>query len=261
MTVTSYAEGVRTERHDQVIEVTLDRPKANAIDPGLSQRLGEIFSEYRDDPSLRVAIVTAAGRFFSGGWDLKAAAPDQDFGRGGFAGLTEMFNLRKPVIAAVNGIAAGGGFELALACDLIVAAESAEFMVPEIKIGLIPDGGGVLRLPKRLPRSLANELILTGRKMSAAEADRHGLLNRLVPLSDLMTTARALAADLVKSAPLAVMAAKAVMQATEAMSVEEGYKLLASGTVPEYQRMRDSEDYWEGPKAFQERRPPVWKGR
>jgi crotonobetainyl-CoA hydratase len=261
MSVTKYSEGVRTERRDRVREITLDRPKANAIDPGLSQRLGEIFSEYRDDPDLRVAIVTAAGRFFSAGWDLKAASPNQDFGRGGFAGLTEMFNLRKPVIAAVNGIAAGGGFELALACDMIVAAESAEFMVPEVKIGLIPDAGGVLRLPKRLPRSLANELIMTGRRMDAAEADRHGLLNRRVPLPDLMTAARALAADLVAAAPLAVMAAKAVLQATEALTVEEGYKLMASGVLPEYQRMLDSEDYWEGPKAFQERRPPVWKGR
>ncbi|QEX22795.1 carnitinyl-CoA dehydratase [Hypericibacter adhaerens] len=261
MSVTNYAEGVRTERRGQVIEITLDRPKANAIDPGISQRLGEIFSEYRDDPSLRVAIVTAAGRFFSGGWDLKSAAPDQDFGRGGFAGLTEMFNLRKPVIAAVNGIAAGGGFELALACDLIVAAESAEFMLPEVKIGLIPDGGGVLRLPKRLPRAIATELLMTGRRMGAPEADRHGLLNRCVPLADLMPAARALADDLVASAPLAVMAVKAVLQATEALTVEDGYKLLTSGALPDYQRMRDSEDYWEGPKAFQERRPPVWKGR
>ncbi|MFZ5790503.1 MAG: enoyl-CoA hydratase-related protein [Pseudomonadota bacterium] len=255
------ADPVKVERRDQVMEITLDRPKANAIDPATSQRLGDVFAEFRDDPGLCVAIVTGAGRFFSAGWDLKEASPNQDFGRGGFAGLTEMFNLKKPVIAAVNGIAAGGGFELALACDMIVAADTAEFMLPEVRIGLIPDSGGVLRLPKRLPRALASELILTGRRMGAAEADRHGLLNRLVPLAELMPTARALAAEVVAAAPLAVMAAKAVLQATEALSVEEGYRLMASGTIPEYRRMLDSEDYWEGPKAFAEKRPPVWKGR
>src|SRR5690554_3742694 len=141
-------DAVRTERRGAVLEITLDRPKANAIDAATSRRLGETFVALRDDPALRVAIVTAAGdRFFSAGWDLKAAAAGdpQDYGVGSFAGLTELFDLRKPVIAAVNGLAVGGGFELALACDLIVAAETAEFFLPEVTIGLIPDAGGVLR--------------------------------------------------------------------------------------------------------------------
>jgi crotonobetainyl-CoA hydratase len=243
------SDPVKLVRREHVLEITLDRPKANAFDPPTSRRLGEAFAEFRDDPKLWVAIVTGGeGRFFSAGWDLKAASEDEDHGVGGFAGLTEMFNLKKPVIAAVNGIAFGGGFELALACDMIVAAEEAEFAFPEVNIGIIPDAGGVLRAPKRLPRAIANE-------------HRYGLVNRVVPKARLMDEARALAAEVVKAAPLAVMAAKASMQATEALTVEEGYRKLRSRTVPEYDRMKDSEDAWEGPRAFAEKRPPVWKGR
>jgi len=256
------SDPVKLVRREHVIEITLDRPKANAFDPPTSRKLGEAFAEFRDDPKLWVAIVTGGeGRFFSAGWDLKAASEDEDHGVGGFAGVTEMFNLKKPVIAAVNGIAFGGGFELALACDMIVAAEEAEFAFPEVNIGIIPDAGGVLRAPKRLPRAIANELIMTGRRMSAAEAERRGLVNRVVPKARLMDEARALAAEVVKAAPLAIMAAKAAMQATEALTVEEGYRKLRSHTVPEYDRMKDSEDAWEGPRAFAEKRAPVWKGR
>ncbi len=256
------SDPVKSVRRDHLLEITLDRPKANAIDPATSRRLGEVFAGFRDDPSLRVAIVTGGeGRFFSAGWDLKSAAEDEDHGQGGFAGITEMFNLKKPVIAAVNGIAFGGGFELALSCDMIVAAEEAEFAFPEVNIGIIPDAGGVLRAPKLMPRALANELIMTGRRMSPVEAHRHGIVNRVVPKAQLMEEARELASQVAAAAPLAVMAAKAVIQATDDLTVEEGYKTLRAGTVPEYNRVKDSEDAWEGPRAFSEKRSPVWKGR
>jgi crotonobetainyl-CoA hydratase len=162
---------VRTEVDDGVLLITLDRPKVNAIDVATSLELYSAFSRFQQDSLLRVAIVTATGRFFSAGWDLKAGeAIDADHGPGGFAGLTELFTLDKPVIAAVNGLALGGGFELALAADLIVASPQAEFALPEVTLGLVPDSGGVLRLPKRLPRAIATELLLTGRRMTAEEA-------------------------------------------------------------------------------------------
>jgi crotonobetainyl-CoA hydratase len=162
---------VRTEVRGGVLEVVLDRPKANAIDRATGIELHEAFVRLRDDDDLRVAILTGAGeRFFSAGWDLKAAAAGEedtstDFGPGGFAGLTEMFELDKPVVAAVNGLAAGGGFELVLACDLIVAADHAELFLPELSLGIVPDAGGAQRLPRRLPWFLAMELLLTSRRL------------------------------------------------------------------------------------------------
>ena len=196
-----------------MLEVTIDRPKANAIDAATSRELGEAFVGFRDDPGLRVAIVTGAGdRFFSAGWDLKAAAAgdDEGYGPGGFAGLTELFDLDKPVIAAINGWAAGGGLELALACDLIVASTTAQLSLPEVTRGLVPDAGGVLRLPKRMPRALAMEMLLTGRAIDADEAARWGLVNRVAQPEALMDEARALAERILEAAPLAVQAVKAI---------------------------------------------------
>lgn len=256
---------VRLVRNDAILEITLDRPKANSIDDATSRRLGETFCEFRDDPALRVAILTGGGeRFFSAGWDLKAAAAGDaglDYGVGGFAGLTELWDLDKPVIAAVNGYAAGGGFELALACDLIVAATQATFMVPECKLGIIPDAGGVLRLPKAMPRALAMEMMLTGEPLSAAELARWGVINRVVEREQLMDTARELATRMVRAAPLSLGAIKAVVAATSHLSVRDGYALMASGAIPGYERMRESEDALEGPRAFAEKREPVWQGR
>ena len=257
---------VRTERRGGVLEVTLDRPKANAIDAATSRELADTFLAFRDDPELRVAVLTGGGeRFFSAGWDLKAAAggeaADADHGPGGFAGLTEMFDLDKPVIAAVNGLAFGGGFELALACDLLVAADSAEFALPEVTLGIIPDAGGVFRLPRRLPRAIAAEMLLSGRRMPAEEAVRWGLVNAVVPAAGLLETAHSLADRISSAAPLAVAAVKEVLRRTEHLGVEDAYATLRSGRITAYQRMLSSEDAAEGPRAFAERREPEWRGR
>jgi crotonobetainyl-CoA hydratase len=255
---------VRIERRPGIWEITLDRPKANAIDHATSRLLSEAFLGFRDDRQARVAIMTAAGgKFFSAGWDLKAAAGGDslDYGAGGFAGLTELFDLEKPVIAAVNGMAVGGGFELTLAADMVIAADHAEFFLPEVKIGIVPDSGGILRLPKRLPRAIAMEMLLTGRRMSAAEAASHGLVNRVVPAADLLASARDLASQVVAGAPLATAAIKAVVAATETLTVEDGYKLMRRGGIDAYNRVTNSEDAKEGPSAFAEGRPPIWRGR
>ncbi|MCG8357634.1 MAG: enoyl-CoA hydratase-related protein, partial [Kiloniellales bacterium] len=172
---------LKVERSNGVLEVTLDRPKANAIDAATSRRMGDLFADFRDDPELRVAIVTGGGeRFFSAGWDLMAAAegerPDSDYGVGGFGGLQELPDLNKPVIAAVNGMAVGGGFELALSADLILAAEGARFSLPEINAGTLADAA-TIKLPRRLPYHVVMDLLLTGRWMEAEEAKHWGLVN------------------------------------------------------------------------------------
>jgi len=259
-------ESLKITMRGPVLEIVLDRPKANAIDAPTSIAMGEAFIAFRDNPDLRVAIVTGGGeRFFSAGWDLKAAAEgeavDADFGPGGFAGVTELFDLDKPVIAAVNGYAAGGGFELALACDLVVAADHAAFFLPEATLGIIPDSGGVLRLPRRLPRALALEMLFTGRRMAAEEAQSWGLVNAVVPADKLMERARELADLVAASAPLALRAIKEVVNATETLTLEEGYRVMRSGGLPVYKQMLTSEDAEEGPRAFAEKRTPEWKGR
>jgi crotonobetainyl-CoA hydratase len=261
----SMSEGIRIERRGAVMTVTLDRPKANAINGATSRALGAAFIAYRDDPELRAAIVTAAGeRFFSAGWDLNTAAEESvevDNGPGGFAGLTELFDLQKPVIAAVNGMAAGGGFELALSCDLILAAGHAEFFLPEVNIGIAPDAGGAIRLPRRVPYHVAMEMMLTGRRMPATEAHRWGFVNRVVAKSDLIAEANALADELASKAPLAIAAIKQIATSTGELSEQAGFALLRSGKLEHYERMLKSDDFLEGARAFNEKRPPVWRGR
>jgi crotonobetainyl-CoA hydratase len=256
---------VRTDVDGEVLLVTLDRPKANAIDAPTSRLLYDAFARLRDEPSLRVGVLTGAGdRFFSAGWDLKAAAageaPDADWGPGGFAGLTEMFDLGKPVIAAVNGLAMGGGFELALAADLMLVAEHAEMALTEARLGLVADAGGLLRAPRQLPRAVALELMLTGRRMDAAEAGRWGLANAVVPGERLLDTALDLAFRICESAPLSVAAILEVVRATEGQDVRTGYATMHSG-LPAYARVGTSEDAKEGARAFVEKRPPRWLGR
>jgi crotonobetainyl-CoA hydratase len=220
----------------------------------------------RSDPALRAAILTGAGeRFFSAGWDLKAAAAGEgieaDHGPGGFAGLTEFFDLGKPVIAAVNGLALGGGFELVLAADLVVAAEHAEFALTEVTLGLVPDAGGLLRLASRLPRPIAVEWLLTGRRIGAAEAARWGVVNRVVPLDGLMPAAFELAGAISAAAPLSVAATLEIMRETEGSAVAEGYRIMRGDGLPAYRAMLSSDDAQEGMRAFAERRPPRWTGR
>ncbi len=165
------------------------------------------------------------------------------------------------MIAAVNGLALGGGLELALAADLLVAAEHAELALTEVRVGMVADAGGLLRLPRRLPQAIANELLLTGRRMSAAEAHGWGLVNRVVRAGDLGDEAMRLARDICRSAPLAVAAVKEITAATEGMSVEDGFRRMRRGDLPAYRAMLSSQDAVEGPRAFAERRPPRWQGR
>jgi crotonobetainyl-CoA hydratase len=248
---------VRTSTDDGVLVITLDRPKVNAIDVATSHELYRAFRRLQQDPALRVAVVTGAGRFFSAGWDLKAGeAVDADHGPGGFGGLTELFTLDKPVVAAVNGLALGGGFEVVLAADLVVAAEPAEFALPEVGLGLVPDSGGVLRLPKRVPRAVAMEMLLTGRRMSATEAYRWGLVNRVVGSGDLLAEAVALARRVQAGAPLAISTVKQIVSHVENMDVASGFTAIRE--LPRYQEMLRSADAVEGLRAFAEKRPARW---
>jgi crotonobetainyl-CoA hydratase len=259
---------VRTETRAHVLEITLDRPTANAIDIATSRALHAAFVELRDNPDLRVAILTGGGdRFFCAGLDLKAAAiggenETADFGPGGFAGLLTLLGLNKPLIAAVNGLAVGGGFELVLASDIVVAADHAEFCLPETRVGNLADMGGVQRLPRRVPRQVAMDLLLTGRRMTAREAAHYGLVGYLAPAAELMDRARGVAAAVAAGAPLSIAAIKEVCRGVETLSDDEALRAVAvERRFPTYARMLQSEDFREGPRAFAEKRPPVWSGK
>ena len=257
------AGAVRTEVRGSVLVVTLDRPPANAIDVATSQQLYAAFARLRDEANLRVGVITGTGRFFSAGWDLKAAAageaPDADHGPGGFAGLTEL-ELDKPVIAAVNGIAVGGGFELALACDLMVVATQARLGLTEAALGLIADSGGVIRLPRRLPYAIAMELLLTGRLIDGGEAVRWGLANAVVSQSEVLDEALKLADRIVAMAPLSVVAVSLELRGLHD-DVTADFTALRSGRFAAYDRLVESEDAREGSAAFAQGRPPRWLGR
>ena len=254
-----------TTRRGAVLEVTLNRPKANAIDVATSRQMGDLFATFRDDPDLRVAILTAAGdKFFSAGWDLKAAAegeaPDSDYGVGGFGGLQELPDLNKPVIAALNGITVGGGFEIALSCDMILAAEHVRFALPEIKAGTVADAASI-KLPRRIPYHVAMDLLLTGRWMDAEEAWNWGLVNEILPADQLMQRARALADLLASGPPLVFAAIKEVVRESEGVPFQQALGRITQREYKTVDILYSSEDQKEGARAFAEKRDPVWRGR
>ena len=254
-------EFVRYEKRERIAIVTLHRPEVmNALHPPAGEELARVWDDFAADPDLWVAILTGSGeRAFSAGNDLKwtAANAVTNWPKSGFGGLTARTDLMKPLIAAVNGVALGGGLELALACDLILAADHAMLGLPEPRVGLIAYAGGTHRLPRSIPLKIAMGMLLTGKPITAAEAARLGLVNEVVPLADLMPTAERLARTICECSPLAIQATK--------QSVYEGLgRPIAEAMQTRYPavgRLYKSEDFKEGPRAFAEKRKPVWRAR
>ncbi len=243
---------VRTERIGGTLLITIDRPQArNAVNAAVATQLAAALDELEADPTLRAGVLTGAENTFSAGMDLKAALKGEspDIPGRGFGGLTEA-ELGKPLIAAVEGFAMGGGFELALGCDLIVASEHSRLGLPEVKRGLIAAGGGVLRLPKRIPHHLAMEFLLTGEPVTGRRAGELGLVNRVTPAGDAAAVALQLAEKLAENAPLALAAVKKIVRAADPAAVQR----------EEIKKLMQSADVREGMTAFAERRAPKWTG-
>ena len=255
---------IHVTREGGIWLVRLDRPRANAIDLATSRIMGDTFAAFRDDPAARVAIVTGTGeKFFCPGWDLKAAAGgdavDGDYGQGGFGGLQELRDMNKPVIMAVNGIACGGGLELAISGDIILSADHATFALPEIRSGTVADAASI-KLPKRIPYHIAMELLLTGRWFDAAEAHRWGLVNEVVPAANLMGRAWDLARLIESGPPLVYAAIKEVVRDAEDSKFQDALNRITQRKLRTVDILYGSEDQKEGARAFTEKRDPVWKG-
>jgi len=260
-------EFITVEKKDHVTTVTINRPDVmNAIHPPAAQEMDTVFNEFDENPDEWVCIITGAGdRAFSAGNDLKFQAEHGPAAvvegvrkcKGGFAGITSRFDCFKPFIAAVNGLALGGGFEIALSCDIIIAAETASFGLPEPRVGLMAGAGGVHKLPRHIPYHLAMGMILTARRVPAQELAGYGLLNEVTPPEQLMQTANKWADDIKECAPLSVRASKEATMAGLHMSLAEAMPLMVPGMAAMY----SSEDLLEGPRAFAEKRKPQWTGR
>jgi enoyl-CoA hydratase len=250
---------VLTERRDNVLVITLNRPEArNAVNLALAEGIAAGLDELDADDGLSVGVITGAGGYFSAGMDLKAFVTGERpwVGDRGFAGIVQRAS-RKPLIAAVEGFAVAGGFEVALACDLIVAAAGAKFGIPEVKRSLVAAGGALLRLPQRMPYGTAMELALTGDTITAERAAELGVVNRVTDAGGALDGALELAATVSKNAPLALIASKEVLQKQRDWDADEFWAKQGEITGPVF----TSEDAQEGAKAFAEKRDPVWKGR
>jgi len=257
-------EFVRVDREGPVTVVTLNRPEVmNALHSPAHSELDEVFNGFASDPDQWVAIVTGAGdRAFSAGNDLKhqAGGGRMGYSPSGFAGLTSRFDLNKPLIAAVNGVAMGGGFEIALACDIVVAADTAVFALPEPRVGLAALAGGMHRLPRAIGLKRAMGMILTGRRVSAAEGQALGFVNAVVPAADVMAEARRWAQMICECSPMSIRASKqAVLKGLDEPTLEAAIR--GQSQYPAIAALFGSEDFKEGPLAFTQKRPPQWKGR
>lgn len=257
---------VLTRTAGRVLHITINRPeRRNAIDPETNHLMHEAFERFANDPDLWIAVVRGTGdKAFSAGGDLKAI--DSSLSGGdtyaipatGYGGLTSRFDLVKPVIAAVNGLAFGGGFEIALAADLIIAADHAQFALPEPKAGIYASAGGIHRVVRQLPKKVAMEFLLTGHRMGAQRALELGLVNEVVPLDDLDAAVDRMVERILQSAPLALRATKQMAEMGLALSLEEAITAQDKGYYPALANLFGSDDVKEGVRAFSEKRPPVW---
>ena len=251
------------EKEGRIATVTINRPeRMNALHPPANLELHDIWNDFQNDPEVWIGILTGSGdRAFSAGNDLKYTAEHGlggvRVGESGFGGLVKRMDCWKPIIAAVNGFALGGGFEMALACDIIIAADHARLGLPEPRVGLMAGAGGVHRLPRMMPQKIAMGYILTGRHMTAQEAHRWGIVNEVVPLADLMPTVHRWAQDILEGAPLSIRASKQAAM----MGLGHPLDIALNLEYSQSTAMRRSEDIVEGPKAFAEKRKPNWKGR